>query len=115
MSTRVRFTTADLEGLPDIDGVRYEIIDGELYVSKSPDWHHQLACTRISTELELWNRQTNTGLTIYAPGVVFADDDSVIPDVVWVSRERLAAVADEHAHLRAAPELVVEVLSPGAS
>jgi len=115
MGTRLRYTTADLEGLPDIDGVRYEIIDGELYVSKSPDWHHQLACTRISIELGVWDRQTKSGFTLYAPGVIFAEDDNVVPDVIWISRERLAAVADEHGYLRAAPELVVEVLSPGAS
>src|SRR6266571_5344931 len=95
MSTRLRYATADLEGLPTIDGVRYEIIDGELYVSKQPDWHHQLACTRIAAELCLWSRQTNTGVALFAPGVVFAEDDNVAPDVVWVSRERLEAITDE--------------------
>jgi hypothetical protein len=40
VSISPRFKSADLELLPDIDGVRYEIIDGELYVSKQPDWHH---------------------------------------------------------------------------
>jgi Uma2 family endonuclease len=39
----------------------------------------------------------------------------VIPDVVWISRERLLALQDEAGHLRGAPELVVEVLSPGAA
>jgi Uma2 family endonuclease len=45
--------------------------------------------------------------------LVFADDDDVIPDIVWISRERLRRVL-EGGRLRAAPELVVEVLSPGS-
>ncbi len=35
-----RYTSADLERLPAIEGVRYEIIAGELHVSTRPDWHH---------------------------------------------------------------------------
>jgi Uma2 family endonuclease len=48
------------------------------------------------------------------PGLIFSDTDAVIPDVVWVSHERLARLEDEAGPLRGAPELVVEVLSPGA-
>jgi hypothetical protein len=35
ISERVRWTTADLELFPD-NGNRYEIIDGELFVTKAP-------------------------------------------------------------------------------
>jgi len=43
----------------------------------------------------------------------FAEDEDVIPDLVWISRERKALAMDEQGHFQAAPELVVEVLSPG--
>jgi len=33
--------------------------------------------------------------------------------VVWVSKERLSQIEDEAGHLTDAPELVIEVLSPG--
>ncbi len=37
MSTNVRLTTRDLEALPDrLDDTRYELIDGQLLVSKQP-------------------------------------------------------------------------------
>lgn len=45
--------------------------------------------------------------------MIFSDADNVTPDVVWVSRERLAVLLDKAGHLTGAPELVVEVLSPG--
>lgn len=48
-----------------------------------------------------------------APGIIFSDSDNVIPDVVWASHERLKHLLDEAGHLTGAPELVVEVLSPG--
>ena len=115
MSIAPRFTSADLELLPAIDGVRYEIIDGELYVSRQPDWHHQYTCHEIGVELRNWSRQTGLGVIIPAPGLVFAADDDVAPDIVWVSRERLASIQDRAGHLRAAPELVVEVVSAGAT
>jgi Uma2 family endonuclease len=114
VSISPRFTSADLELLPDVDGVRYEIIDGELYVSRSPDWQHQYTCNEIAAELRNWNRQAELGATIPTPGLVFAADDDVVPNLVWISRERLAAIQDEAGHLSAAPEPVVEVLSWGA-
>ena len=85
-----RFTSADLELFPDGDGKRYEIIDGQLFLSKQPAAGHQLACIHIATALDMWNAQGRSGVVRIAPGVVFADDDDVAPDLVWLSRERLA-------------------------
>jgi hypothetical protein len=58
MSVQRRYTSADLELLPDVEGTRYEIIDGELFVSKQPDWHHQRACSQLVRALENWNVTT---------------------------------------------------------
>ena len=115
MTTTPHFTTADLELLPDrLDDTRYEIIDGELYVAKQPGWHHQQTCGRVFSRLDAWSGQTGAGETSLAPGVLFAEDEHVAPDVVWVRKDRLPALLDAAGHLRGAPDLVVEVLSPGA-
>jgi Uma2 family endonuclease len=115
MTVAFRFTAADLERMPDIEGVRYEIIDGELYVSRAPGEPHQYVCTTLILALESWSRQTGAGITVPAPGVVFSEDNDVIPDLVWISHQRRAEALDEKRHYRRAPELVVEVLSPGAA
>ena len=112
MAVAERFTSADLALMPD-DNKRYEIIDGELYVSKSPGYEHQYTCGRFIQLLSTWNDEANLGVVLPTPGVVFAEDDDVVPDVVWISRARLSQAVDEAGHLRAAPELVIEVLSPG--
>jgi Uma2 family endonuclease len=111
-TNQVRWTTEDLELLPD-NGNRYEIVDGELFVTRAPHWKHQRVTGNIVIELTLWSRQTNLGEAVTGVGVIFSDADNVIPDVVWVSNERLDSVLDDAGHLTTAPDLVVEVLSPG--
>jgi Uma2 family endonuclease len=108
----LHWTSRDLELLPD--DKRYEIIHGELYMSKQPHLHHQIVCGKVLTLLEIWSDQAQTGLPIVTPGVIFADDDDIVPDVVWISYERLATAFQSDGKLHTSPELVIEVLSPGS-
>lgn len=112
MASLIRFTSADLTAMPD-DGKRYEIIEGELYVSSQPCNEHQHVCGTINGELFVWSEKTGLGEPYFAPGLIFADDDDVAPDVMWISKERLAVAYDPDGHFRVAPELVIEVLSFG--
>ena len=38
-----------------------EIIDGELFVSNAPHWHHQFAADEVRTALGIWSRTSNAG------------------------------------------------------
>ena len=108
----LRWTSHDLELLPE--DKRYEIVSGELYVSKQPHLHHQIVSGKVFALLENWSDQTQTGLPIFTPGVIFADDDDMVPDVVWISYERLTTALQPDGKLHTSPELVIEVLSPGS-
>ncbi len=55
------------------------------------------------------------GEFLFLESYIFADDDDVIPDVAWISRERLRKIIGKDGHFHAAPDLVVEVLSPGSA
>jgi Uma2 family endonuclease len=112
-TSSVRWTTADLAIFEGDRANRYEIIEGELFVTRAPDWKHQAVCVNIGTLLKLWSDQSGLGEAAINPGIVFSESDNVIPDVVWASHQRLERLLDEAGHLTAAPELVVEVLSPG--
>src|SRR5436305_3665296 len=110
----LHWTSQDLELLPN-DGKRYEIIDGELYVSKQPHWEHQFVSGQIFALLQAWSTQTQLGMPNLAPGLIFADDEDVVPDVVWISYQRLTTALQADGKLHTTPELVVEILSPGST
>ncbi|ELS00824.1 hypothetical protein Xen7305DRAFT_00005250 [Xenococcus sp. PCC 7305] len=110
---KVRWTTSDIELLSQDEGKRYEIIDGELFVTRSPHWNHQRTIDNICLELNLWSRTSGLGEARSTPGIIFSDVDNVEPDVVWISKEKLITFLDDSGHLTGAPELVIEVLSPG--
>lgn len=109
---KVQWTSADLFLLPE-NGNRYEIIAGDLFVTRAPRWSHQKIVAAICHALNSWSRISGLGEAVMTPGLIFSDLDHVIPDVVWISYPRLNALLDESEHLTGAPELIVEVLSPG--
>ena len=110
---RIHWTSADLDLLPESSN-RYEIIDGELFVTRASHWGHQKTTGNVSSELRNWSVTTGLGEAVQGPGLIFSDADNVIPDLVWISQERLTNGLDQSGHLIIAPELVVEVLSAGA-
>jgi len=110
----LRWTIHDLEALPD-DGTRYEIVDGELYMSKQPNWNHQGICDFFVSTLRGWSRESSLGWVRSGAGIIFDDENNVVPDVIWISKARLATALQADGKLHAAPELVIEVLSPGST
>jgi len=111
-SADLLYTIYDLASFP-ADGLRRELIEGQIYVTEQPHWNHQYACSRLAMHLNDWNRQTGLGIANIAPGIIFDIHDAVAPDVVWVSAERLPHILGENGKLTDAPDLVVEVVSPG--
>lgn len=114
MSTRISplVTVEDLEALPDDDN-RYELVEGELLVSRAPRLTHQRVSANIFACLILYLKQNPVGEVLATPGVIFNQYNAVIPDLVYMSRETIAAVATG-THITGAPDLAVEILSPGA-
>jgi Uma2 family endonuclease len=108
-------TVADLDALPDDPGTRYELFDGELHVSRQPHYGHQVICMHIGGALWSWNEGSGLGFVFSAPGLVFDERNAAAPDVAWATHGRLSAIVGESAALQGAPELLVEVFSPGVA
>ena len=104
-------TTEDFVALPD-DGNIYELIEGELIVSRSPAIAHQLVLDNLFFYLRSYLEQNPIGKVITTPGVIFDRHNSVIPDVVFLTNEQIERVGSEP-HINEAPALAVEVVSPG--
>ena len=109
----LRLTNADLEAMPD-DGNRYELIDGELYVSSAPSFIHQKILINIGIAIGNYLREHPIGRILPGVGLIFDDNNGVIPDLIFVTNERMRkTLAGGRFH--AAPEIVIEILSPGSS
>jgi Uma2 family endonuclease len=106
----LRFTYADYARLPD--DRRYEVIDGELYPAPAPTPYHQLVKQRIEQFLLEHVESGGLGQVLDAPcDVVLSRFDVLQPDIFFVSSGRLAVIGEKY--ISDAPDLVVEVLSPG--
>jgi len=105
-------TVNDLDFMPE-DGNRYEVIEGELFVSKAPGLPHQIASMNLSWIFSSFLKVNPIGLIIATPGLIFDKLNGVIPDLVFVSNQRLEQI-EHNERLIAAPELVIEIVSPGS-
>lgn len=98
--------------LPD-DGNRYEVLEGQLYVTPAPSSYHQKVSRRIQFlfyELEREGRGEiyNAPVDLLIPGGQPAQ-----PDLVYLTSEQLQFVTKRG--IEGVPELVVEILSPSTA
>ena len=108
------FAYDDLDDLPYDELHQYEIIDGALHVSRRGFIPHQRVLGNIMFPLHRWADEDRTGLALHSLSTVFSRHNVVIPDLIWIRWARMTEGVNEHGHLSVAPELIVEVLSPGA-
>jgi len=114
MATHIEplMTVADLDLMPE-DGNRYEVIEGELFVSCSPSLTHQSVSGNIFQSIATYLIENPIGKFWATPGVIFSELSGVIPDLVFVSHERRPEIASGE-RITGAPDLVIEIVSPGA-
>lgn len=111
-SAGMKLTYDDFVHFPD-DGKRHELIDGEHYVTASPNIRHQQISMELTFLIRTWLEDHPVGRLFAAPlDIVLSEFDVVEPDLLYLSHERAAAVLTTQ-HLRGAPELVVEIGSRG--
>ena len=114
MATKIEplLTVADLEATPD-DGNRYEIIEGELFVSRAPSVPHQRIIHNLQMSLGSYLARNPIGILVPGAGVILSDNNAVIPDLLFIAEERRAEIATGD-KITGAPDLIIEVMSPGA-
>ena len=109
-----RLTFEDWRALPD-DGTRYELLDGVLVEMPPPNVNHAI----VVTTLMLWLGRAQIagyGRVLAGPVAVLLDptlrrQNAPEPDVFFIRREREHIV--RLAAIEGAPDLVIEILSPG--
>lgn len=105
------WTIEDYAQLPD-DGYRYELIEGDLYMSPAPTTVHQRTLRRLLVRLDAHAVASGAGETFVAPCDVLLPSGGVVqPDLLFVTTEQRDIVGPRN--IAGAPNLVVEILSPG--
>ena len=113
MTGECRLTYQDWLACPD-DGRLYELLEGELHETPPPSIEHQRLSRDLGYALLTYLRAHGRGEVLYAPvGVKLGDDTVLEPDLVLVLGEHLEQIKTQA--IEGAPDLVVEILSPGTA
>jgi Uma2 family endonuclease len=105
-------TVADLDACPN-DNNRYELIEGELFVSRAPGIPHQRVINNLQLAFGIYLKDNPIGIVVPGAGAIFSDYDAVIPDLAFVLNERWNQVVTGE-KFTGALDLVIEVISTGA-
>jgi Uma2 family endonuclease len=108
-----RWRTSELDRLPDTPWLRYEIIDGELIVSRRPYLQHAEIIITLGSLLRPIVRALR-GKVLAEPGIVWGEEaeDNVGPDIAILLPDRLHLAKGPA--LSGAPNIAIEVVSEGS-
>ena len=99
-------------------GERWELIDGELInqelvVSPLPKRAHQRNQMKLGSRVSFFAEENDLGEVYSDFDVVLSENDTVRPDLLYVSIERLHIITEDN--VQGAPDLVVEIRSPSTA
>jgi Uma2 family endonuclease len=116
MTNKAQTVTAEqLLRMPD-DSFRYELVRGELRRRPLAGCVEARIAARFGWRVAQHVKAHDLGVVYAAgPGFLLAVDPDVVraPDVAFVRKERLELANQETGYLPGAPDLAVEVISPG--
>jgi Uma2 family endonuclease len=110
MSTTVKLTFEDFQQLPEQEGRRYELDEGELLVEPSPAFLHNRIRDRIARCLTEFVERQQLGEITIESDFRLGPDTVLNPDVAFVTREHLERIDINRWPIDGAPLLAVEVL-----
>lgn len=111
---RELFTNKDIARFATDEFCRYELIGGELFISHAPVYFHQLISVKIMWSFFDYLEENPIGYILPTCGLIFSEFDGVIPDLIYISHERRDEILNEDdGKFHGAPEIVIEILSPG--
>lgn len=107
----LRFTYHDYLLLPE--DKRYELIDGDFFMTPSPISKHQKIAANLVRKLDRFIEEKKIGKLLFAPlDVVLSEEDVVQPDILFVSQEHMGRIKEKN--IMGPPDLVIEILSPAS-
>lgn len=109
----IPFRYEDYKSLPESETRRYELLEGELVRTPSPDTYHQGILRNLLRLVDAFVRSHELGTVYLAPLDVVLGEDVVQPDLLFISPQRAGIIQPQE--IRGAPDLIVEILSPSTA
>jgi len=95
------------------EGVHCQVINNAIYMSPAPSFEHQEVISEIQNGIFNHVKENKLGKCVQSPVDVFLDDKNAFqPDIIFISTANLDIIKDD-GKVHGAPDIVVEVLSPG--
>ena len=110
-TTTKKLTKAEFWALADASDLTYELIDGIAVAKMSPKYFHARSARRILNILEEWAK--DRGRTEMEWAFDLSDNYTPVPDLIYVSFDRLPESWNENVACPVPPELAIEIISPG--
>lgn len=112
MSTTTRLTFEEFQNLPEEEGKRYELDEGELLMTPSPTFLHNRIRLRIARSLAEFVEPRGLGEITLETDFRLAHNTVLNPDVALLTLEHLRRIDLTSSPVDGAPVLAVEVISP---
>jgi Uma2 family endonuclease len=107
-------TYDDYVTFPENDGIRKEIIEGELFMSPAPSIRHQKILKKLFKMIDNHVIKHNLGEVYFAPcDVILSHINIIQPDILYISNQNLKILKE--LNIQGPPDLVVEILSPSTT
>ena len=98
---------------PDQDGIKKEIIEGELYMTPAPATKHQIVSRNLFRFIDDYVVKHDLGEVLFAPcDVILSNFNIIQPDILFIAKENYTILKDQN--IQGAPDLIIEILSPAS-
>ncbi len=106
-----KLTKAEFWAIADPANITYELIDGVAVAKVSPKYFHAKSTLHLVRILDRWS--DGKGRLGIEWAIDLHEDFTPVPDLSYISFDRLPITWQENAACPVAPELAIEIISPG--
>ncbi len=111
MATKTLLTIEQFDQLPVIEGVLYELNEGEVVTMTEPMPRHNRVRDRIARRMGSFVEERKLGEVFLETGYQLNPETVRIPDISFIPADRMREI-DLDRRIQGAPALAIEVVSP---
>jgi Uma2 family endonuclease len=112
MASKTLLSIAEYAALDEPAGVRYELSEGELIVSPSPNYTHNQIRDEFNSRLRVFVKEKKLGGVVSEMDFQLGEDTVRRPDIAFISAAHLESIDLARVPLAIAPDLAIEIVSP---